>query len=77
MGIADDLVVFFNNEMAIVFVTAMSQVKNNVFGDRRNSVMFGGSGDKSQHTVLLLRVEMFEIRNQLLDALCNKILFSS
>jgi hypothetical protein len=56
MGIADDLVAFFNDEMTVIFVTAMSQVKNYVFGDRRNSVMFGGSGDKRQHAILLLRV---------------------
>lgn len=77
MGIADDLVAFFNDEVAVIFVTAVPQVKNNVFGDWRDSVMLGGRGDKSQHTILLLRVEMFEILNQLLDALCNKTLFSS
>ena len=77
MGITDNFAVFFNDEVTIVFVSAVSQMKNNVFGDRGNSVMFGGSGDKGQHTILLLRVEMFEILDQLLNALCNKTLFYS
>ena len=77
VGIADDLIVLFNDEMAVVLVPAVSQVKNNVFSDRWNSVMFGSSRDKSQHAILLLQVEMFEILNQLLNALCNKTLFSS
>ena len=77
MGIADDLIVFLNDEMAVIFVPAVSQMKNNVFGDRGDSVMFSGGGYQSQHTVLLLRVEMLEILDQLLNALCNKTLFSS
>ena len=77
VGVSDNLAIFFDDQMSVVLIATMTEVENYVFGNRRNSIVLGGGRDQRQHTVLLDRVEMFEMLNQLLNALCYKAFFCS
>jgi hypothetical protein len=45
MRVADYFVTFLKNEVSVIFISSMSQVENDVFGNRGSSVKIRGRRD--------------------------------